>query len=183
MKCIRQYVSCIEYANENVSYACKTKKVLKNNEITSAILISTKYGIHNGLNVWLEMYHCLICDGYCMFDLFSQSRCNTHHILERYITNVDWCNTHHEPLRKLKLYRCLGWQRVLHIWLIFFKIDAIPITNQNKIGIVLLFSLRWILHIWLIFPKWMQYSPQTLIGAISVTNRKYVEIVSPSCHF
>jgi len=30
----------------------------------------------------LEFYHCLIGDGYCIFDLFSQSQCNTFEILK-----------------------------------------------------------------------------------------------------
>ena len=29
--------------------------------------------------MFLEIYHCLFCDGYCIFDLTFQSRGNTHH--------------------------------------------------------------------------------------------------------
>ena len=97
----------------------KLKKILQKNEITSAILISTEYWIYNGLNVWLEMYHCLICDGYCIFDLFSQSRCNTHHAPKKYITNVDWCNTHHKPKQNWKCISNWFAMNISHIWLIF----------------------------------------------------------------
>ena len=44
----------------------------------------------------MELCHCLIREVYYTFDLFSQSKYNTHHAPKRCITNFDWCNSDHE---------------------------------------------------------------------------------------
>ena len=68
---------------------------------------------------WIFGWKCLICDGYCIFDLFSQSRCNTHHAPKKYITNIDWWNTHHKPKKNWKCISIWFPMNILHIWLIF----------------------------------------------------------------
>ena len=69
------------------------------------------------------MYHCLVCDGYCIFDLFSQIRFNTHHAPKWYIINFGWCNIHHEPGKN---WNCIT-------------------IKPRKNRIVSLFGLRWVL--------------------------------------
>ena len=133
MKCIRKYVSHTKFANEDISYASKARKSWKKNKTTSAIPISTKYWIHYGLNVWLELYHCLLRDGYCTLDLFSQGRCNTHHTPKRCIINFDWWNAIMNQ-NIIGIVSLFGSRWVLHIWLISSNFDWDKIRHKSEIS-------------------------------------------------
>ena len=77
----------------------------------------------------LDLYHCLVCDGCCIFDLFFQIQCNIHHAPKRCITKLGWCNIHHKLENKLESHHCLVGDGYLTY---FFKVYAISgkyITN------------------------------------------------------
>jgi len=103
----------------------------------------------------------LVCDGYCIFDFFSQSQCNTHHAQKNALQTLIGAIPITNP-KKLELYhylvgdgycifdiysqnQCNTHHAPKNASQSFFLMQYLSQIPKN--GIVSLFGWSWVLHI------------------------------------